>query len=209
MFVFLEEHNIFNCYQNGFVQKRSTSRAIYQGITSILEGLNDKNHTIGLFVDLSKAFDRVHHDILCQKIIKLGLRDKFHSIIKSYLENRYQCITYSQNEPKLTNKPYEHNSHKIYDVIERYSDWTKVEKGVPQGSILGPILFVLYINDLPKMLNALSVLFADDTSIILKSKETLEIKHSLVTILDQLMHWFESNKFVPNLEKTYIVKLVD
>lgn len=205
MFSFLEEHNILNCYQNGFVHKRSTSRAIYQGITSILEGLNDKKHTIGLFVDLSKAFDRVHHDILCQKIIKLGLRDKFHSIIKSYLENRYQCITYSQNEPKLT-KPSVHTPHKIYDVIERYSDWTKVEKGVPQGSILGPILFVLYINDLPKMLNALSVLFADDTSIILKSKETLEIKHSLITVLDQLMHWFKSNNFVPNLEKTYIVK---
>jgi hypothetical protein len=103
----------------------------------------------GLFCDLEKAFDRVSHEVLLNKLRYYGTNNKQYNLYKSYLQDRFQRTIIS-------------NGANNYEV---YSGWTKVSNGVPQGSILGPLLFIIYINDLPKILEpkSLPILFADDT----------------------------------------------
>jgi hypothetical protein len=108
-----------------------------------------------IFCDLCKAFDCVDHEILLAKMYHSGITGKSHKLITSYLENRSQRVIIISKS-----KPY-------------YSEWETIKQGVPQGSVLGPLLFIIYINDLPQTINPLAntVLFADDTSMIVKSVE--------------------------------------
>ncbi|KAL1446456.1 hypothetical protein WDU94_003628, partial [Cyamophila willieti] len=94
----------------------------------------------------------------------------------------------------------------VLDKTEKFSDFEVVKRGVPQGSILGPILFVLYINDMPHIINALSVFFADDTSIIVKNKALQDVKNQLGIIINDLMLWLNTNNLIPNINKTNLVK---
>jgi hypothetical protein len=104
------------------LKNTSTTNATYKLINDILQALNNKKKCGGIFFDLEKAFDRVDHNILMNKISYYGVNGVFFSLIKSYLENRYQ-------KTKFNNK---------------LSKWKKIRKGVPQGSILGPLLFLIY-----------------------------------------------------------------
>ena len=114
--------------------------------------MNNKLLVGGIFCDLEKSFDCVNYDILLYKLKFYGIRDKDLQLYQSYLGNRY-CRTAIYNGIK--------NSDKV-------SDRAKVRHGVSQGSILGPLLFLLYINDLPKIINKTlaPIIFADDTSIL-------------------------------------------
>jgi hypothetical protein len=105
----------------------------------------------GLFCDLQKAFDCVNHNILLTKLKYYGIMGTTHKLIKSYLKDRYQRVILHNNSP------------------DSLSKWGKILHGVPQGSILGPLLFLLYINDLPQITheNSKMILYADDTSIII------------------------------------------
>jgi hypothetical protein len=116
----------------------------------------------GVFCDLKKAFDSVDHNILLLKIHFYGVSGKFYNLIESYLCNRYQRVLIPNIERCHVN----------------YSDWTLVDRGVPQGSILGPLLFLCYIDDLPRIFenNVKPVLFADDTSLIINSHSLLQYK---------------------------------
>jgi len=148
----LTKYNIVSTEQYGFRVGLRTDNATYKLTTEILNAINNKLLVGGIFCDLEKAFDCVNHDILLSKLKFYGISDKDFQLYQSYLGNRY-CRTAIYNDSK--------NSNKV-------SNWAKVRHGVPQGSILGPILFLLYINDLPKIINKTSapIIFADDIGIL-------------------------------------------
>ena len=129
-----------------------TDNATYKLKTEILNAMSNKLLVEGIFCDLEKAFDCVNHDILLSQLKFYGIRDKDLKLYQSYMGNRI-CRTAIYNDSKNNNK---------------VSNWAKVRHGFPQGSILTPLLFYLYINDLPKIINKTSapILFADDNSVM-------------------------------------------
>ena len=128
--------------------------------------MNNKLLVEGIFCDLEKAFDCVNHDILLSKLKFYGISNKDLTLYQSHLDNRY-CRTAIYNDSE--------NSNKV-------SDWAKVRHGISQGSVLGPLLFLLYVNDLPKIINKTSapIIFADDTSILFTHSNLIDFnkKHS-------------------------------
>ena len=172
--------------QYGFRSNVSTDNASHTLMHEILSAMNNKQIVGGIFCDLSKAFDCVNHRILLSKLDCYGIRGTFKALINSYLEERYQRVT-------ITDKT---NIH--------YSNWELVKHGVPQGSILGPLLFLLYINDLPTVTakKAKLVLYADDTSLIITSSSHTEFVTKLNKVLFDVHEWFRSNLLFLNLNKT-------
>ena len=137
---------------------------------------------VGIFLDLKKAFDTVDHRILLDKLYKYGIRGVALNWFKSYLSNRkqYVCINDCSSEIK------------------------SITCGVPQGSILGPLLFILYINDLADVSDKLfTILFADDTTILIEGNNLHSLINSLNNELEKLNIWLKSNKLSLNVSKTH------
>jgi len=143
----------------------------------ILSAINDKLIIGGIFCELSKAFDCVNHRILLLKLEYYGIRGTFRALIDSYLKESYQRVA-------IKNK-----------TDNYYSNWELVKHSVPQGCILGPLLFLLYINDLPEVTakNAKLLLCADDTSLIVTSSSPTEFATKLNDVLAEVQEWFKSN----------------
>jgi hypothetical protein len=139
-----------------------------------LEALNNQKIVGGMFCDLKKAFDSVNHKVLLSKLQFYGIRGKFHDLITSYLSDRYQRV--------------------ILAVIGR----------VLQGSILGPLLFLFYINDFPSNFNnsVKSVLFADDISLVISSYDNKQYKNDVNNSFARLNDWLDSNLLSLNFNKT-------
>jgi hypothetical protein len=147
----VNHNNILVHEQCGFRKGSSMDLASYKLINNILSALNNKLLVGGVFCDLQKAFDCVNRDTLLSKMEFYGISGKANNLIKSYLQDRFQRVL------------IDHNSRKYA------SEWKAVKHGVPQGSILGALFFLLYVNDLPKIVSNISspILFADDTSMII------------------------------------------
>ena len=144
MIEFAEQYNILHRCQFGFRKNYSTSHVLIHLINRISLAIDPRETTVGVFLDLSKAFDTLDHQILFTKLEHYGIRDVALQRIKSYFSLRQQFVQINQT----------------------CSSMQTVKCGVPQGSILGPLFFILYINDLPKASKLTELLlFADDTSI--------------------------------------------
>ena len=167
--------------QYGFRQKISTALAILDLIEEITTNIDKGNVTVGVFIDLKKAFDTIDHEILLNKLRVYGIRGPASNWLKSYLADRKQFVSFN-------------------DVI---SDYLDVACGIPQGSIIGPTLFILYINDLHNVSKILNfILFADDTNIFLSGKKLIDVCNLLTNELKSLDVWFKVNKLSLNVSKT-------
>jgi hypothetical protein len=187
----LNAHQIIAKEQYGFKNKSSTEHAMYHVINEISQAMNKGRPTGGLFCDLEKAFDCVNHEILIVKLKFYGIKGKFLNLIQSFLQGRYLKVLV--------------NSNATY--VDAHSKWVEVKQGVPQGSILGPLLFLIYVNDLPLQitLNSKTVLFADDTTNIISSSNLNELKAALCQSLHDLHLWFSANLLSLNINKTGVL----
>ena len=147
---FINTHKLLSKYQFGFRKGHSTSYALVTLVDKIATALDQGDSVLGIFLDLSKAFDTVNHDILLMKLNNYGFRGICLDWLASYLRNRKQFVTYDNFKSALGN----------------------ISCGVPQGSILGPLLFLVYINDLTNVSDKLfSILYADDTNLFIQGKD--------------------------------------
>lgn len=191
---FLVQNNIISDSQHGFRNNRSTESAIYNYLDSILKSLDGKEIVSGIFLDLSKAFDLINHKILLEKLEHYGIRGVAHDWFKSYINSREQ----------ITEISHEHNDRHI--ISNHLSALRKVRQGVPQGSILGPLLFILYMNDLEENLICNdTVLFADDTSILIKGSDEISAQNLADRTLKDLSEWFSINRLLINMTKTVYI----
>lgn len=163
---------------------RSTETALLAQKEIILKSFEDKKLCIGIFVDFSKAFDRLCHYTLIEKLEMYGIRGIPLSLLKSYLKCRSQCV-------KINNY---------------FSSLQPITTGVPQGSILGPLLFNLYINDIVKISDKPKyIIYADDTSIFFTGNDMGALTTLINTTLESLNAWSEQNSLVINASKTKAV----
>ena len=181
LYSFLTAMNVIYDKQFGFRKNHSTTHAINYSIDKILGEIEAKNHVIGIFVDLSKAFDTIDHQKLLTKLEHYGIRGICHDLLKSYLSNRKQYTNFQQT----------------------LSDECSVEYGVPQGSVLGPLLFLIYINDIVNCSElGTFVLFADDTNIFVSGKNKAEAYMNANLVLDNMFKYMVNNQLHINMSKS-------
>lgn len=181
---FIEESNYLSNFQFGFRNARSTQDAIVRVVSQIYDNFDKNEKALAIFIDLQKAFDSISHEILLQKIEKAGIRGISYNFIKSYLKNRTQRV-------------------KIENVL---SNPEVVTFGVPQGTVLGPILFILYINDMFDLpLKGSLTCFADDTSYNISAKTWREVYEYAERDINIIKEWMDYNLLSMNISKTNFI----
>ena len=184
---FLTKHEALFQSQYGLRKKHSCEHAITELVGEICKGYENKCHTIAIFIDLSKAFDTISHEILIQKLEHYGIRGIYLKWFQSYLQNQalhVRCETTSSG------------------YIE-YSDPVNLTIGTPQGSCLGPLLFLVFCNDIYLNLELCKgILFVDDTTIYNSHKNMNYLKWSICHDLVLLSDWFKANHLSMNCSKT-------
>jgi hypothetical protein len=186
----IDSNKILNPSQFGFQKKVCIEDAFFSLVDNILTSLDQRKSVGGIFCDLSKAFDSVNHNILLNKLQYYGVRGQNFAWFKSYLANRKQkvCITADKFDQGTL------------------SSWEEITNGIPQGSILGPLLFNIYLNDLPFGFQheAKPVMYADDVSVILTASNEVALKTQMSLTLDFMIKWFTANGLSLNTDKTNI-----
>ena len=178
---FLNRGQILSDNQYGFRKKHSTSYALTKLFDKLSCAIDNREIAVGVFIDLSKAFDTVDHEILLEKLEHYGIRGVAHNWFRSYLSNRQQYVEFNST----------------------FSPCQQIRCGVPQGSILGPLLFLVYINDLCNVSTALEfILFADDTNIFFSHKDRSTLSTIFNLEMSKLSDWCRANKLSINLKKS-------
>ena len=181
---FINKYQLMHQFQYGFRQNSSTEQAITQLTEELSNNIQNKNYTCSIFVDMKKAFDTINHEILLQKLKRYGIRGLPLKLLRNYLTDRQQRtkINNTFSSPKLINC------------------------GIPQGSILGPLLFNLFINDLPNASKFSVRLFADDACLTLHDKSPDNLEQAVNNELLKISNWININKLTINYKKTnYII----
>ena len=178
---FVDENKILAELQFGFQKNKSTEQAVTSIVSDLEQAKENKKSSYCIFLDFAKAFDTVNHDILLAKLDHYGVSGIAQNLFKSYLTNRTQ-----QTE--------------INGVL---SDSGVIKHGVPQGSVLGPLLFLLYINDISESSKILKFfLFADDTTVFYSDKNDVATENLLNCELSKVSNWLSANKLSLNVKKS-------
>ena len=181
---FLNLNNLINSLQFRFPQKYSITHALINLTESIRQTLDEGSFDCGIFVDFQKAFDTVDYKILLHKLEFYGIHGVCNDWFKSYLSDRKQFVSINGYHSRLM----------------------PVTCGVPQGSVLGPLLFLIYINDLHKAIRYCKVhQFADDTNLFHTNKSVKNVNNLVNHDMKQLNNWLSANKISLNVEKTELV----
>ena len=181
---FINKHKVLYSFQFGFRIGHSPSLALIYLIDKVSDALEKGEFVLGLFLDFSKAFDTVNHTILFEKLKFYGIRGISLDWFKSYLSQREQFVEY--NGTRSSNQ--------------------LISCGVPQGSILGPLLFLIYINDLAYVSDKLfALLFADDSNMFLSGNDWNELVETMTIEMIKVVDWLRANKLSLNLKKTHFV----
>ena len=181
---FIQKYDILFKRQYGFQTGKSTEHAHIDLQNAILTSLEKKETPCCLLLDFAKAFDTVNHSTLLYKLNHYGIRGNALQLIESYLTDREQCV-------------------QINNVT---SDFETIKHEVPQGSILGPLLFLLYINDIAESSHLLDFyLFADDTAIFLSDNDSKKLENTLNTELKKVSDWLVANKLTLNVKKSNVL----
>ena len=181
---FVQHYNILYNKQYGFQTGKSTEHAIIDIHQKILNSLDKREHPCCVFLDFAKAFDTVDHTILTNKLAHYGIRGNTLQLIKSYLTEREQMVQIGDSSSKMA----------------------QITHGVPQGSILGPLLFILYINDIANASPCLTFyLFADDTTIFHSDSNIKTLESTLNRELVKVSQWLIANKLSLNIKKSNVL----
>lgn len=181
---FLCDNNILSTFQSGFRKQHGTITAAMKVVNDLIDAMDRKQHCVSLFIDLSKAFDTVDHDIMLKRLVNIGLSNQAVSWFKDYLSDRTQCVQFDGKSSAVLT----------------------VQKGVPQGSVLGPLLFTIYINNVGKNVPKASFHFyADDTVIYCCAATLKKAFDELQTAFTMVQAQLYQLKLVLNTDKTKLM----
>ena len=187
LYDFFQKNKLFYASQFGFRQGHSTELAALEVVDRILVEMDKQDIPINIYLDLSKAFDTLDHNVLLYKLSYYGVCDKALKLMQSYLDNRQQYV----------------------EIDDIKSDTLTIQTGVPQGSILGPLLFIIYINDIANASTLLDmIIYADDTTLsgtlkfISQNTDYADINSAINNELDKINDWLRVNKLSLNVNKT-------
>ena len=184
IYQYLSDNSLLTEYQYGFRKMHSTVSALLDSTNSWYVNMDRKMFNLVVLLDLKKAFDTIDHSILLSKLELYGITGNALSMIRSYLSGRNQKC----------------------QLGDKMSTARRIECGIPQGSILGPLFFLIYINDLPQCLNhATARLFADDTNLIVAGVSIQEIESNMNRDLAHVNEWLLANKLSLNVVKTEFI----
>lgn len=193
LLLFCNKFKIICPEQHGFQKGKSTSAACYKIIQHLASFMDKRTPVTMILFDLSRAFDYVCHETLLKKLETYGVRGHAHDWIESYLSGREQRVEIS-------------NLNGTLHLTSYLSNYCKNKYGVPQGSILGPLLFILYINDLPSITQYRCTLFADDISIIINKIPNTNYEDEINNTIINIIKWLNYNNLCVNLSKTKYIQ---
>ncbi len=180
MLAFLKKHNILYKLQFGFRENHSTVMALIEALNEMYKSLDEGKFVLGVFLDLKKAFDTIDHKILLKKLEHYGFRGIVNKWFSSYLLNRKQFTSVNGNCSTLSS----------------------ISTGIPQGSVLGPLLFTIYVNDIANSTHLQPRLFADDTNIFAANENITHLIQNTNTELAKIDTWFKANRLKLSVDKT-------